>query len=205
MTRRALLWSLAAAAVVLLVGLAVLMVAPGGPSSSASGVNPGIGGPFRLIDQRGQAVNQSVLKGKWSAIFFGYTYCPDVCPTTLQTLGAASNQLGQKAKAFQVVFVTVDPQRDTPKQLNDYLTSAAYSKSVIGLTGSEDEIAVVTKAYGVYSQKQGTGADYTVNHSSAIYLMNPKGQFDSVIPYGLGPEQVRDRVLKAMRENAAAG
>ena len=75
---------------------------------------------------------------------------------------------------------------------------------MVGLTGSDDQIETVTKAYGVYSQKQGSGADYTVNHSSAIYLMNPKGQFDSVIPYGLSPEQVRDRVLKAMRENAAA-
>ena len=127
----------------------------------------------------------------------------DVCPTTLQTLGGASDQLGPKAKQFQVVFITVDPERDTPKQLNDYLTSAAYSRGVVGLTGSDDQIAAVTKAYGVYSQKQGTGADYTVNHSSAIYLMNPKGQFDSVIPYGLTPDQVRERLVKAMRENDA--
>jgi len=102
-----------------------------------------------------------------------------------------------------VVFITVDPQRDTPKQMNDYLTSAAYSRGVVGLTGSDDQIATITKAYGVYSQKQGSGADYSVDHSSAIYLMNPQGQFDSVIPYGLTPDQVRDRLLKAMRENVA--
>ncbi len=199
MSRRTLFWILAGLAAVALAGLIVWRAAPiAAPSPSAS-----IGGPFQLVDQHGQAVNQTVLKGKWSAIFFGYTYCPDVCPTTLQTLGGASDQLGPKAKAFQVVFITVDPQRDTPKQMNDYLTGAAYSKGVVGLTGTDDQIETVTKAYGVYSQKQGAGADYTVNHSSAIYLMNPRGQFDSVIPYGLTPDQVRDRVLKAMRENAA--
>ena len=201
MTRRSLFWILAGLAAAVLVGLAVWRMAP---TVSAPGPTANVGGPFQLVDQRGQPVNQTLLKGKWSAIFFGYTYCPDVCPTTLQTLGGAAEQLGPKAKQFQVVFITVDPQRDTPKQMNDYLTSAAYSKGVVGLTGSDDQIETVTKAYGVYSQKQGSGADYTVNHSSAIYLMNPKGQFDSVIPYGLSPEQVRDRVLKAMRENAAA-
>ena len=202
MTRRSLFWILAGLAAVVLVGLMVWRAAPPG-SSSSSAAAAGIGGPFQLVNQQGRPVDQSLLKGKWSAIFFGYTYCPDVCPTTLQTLGGASDQLGAKAKQFQVVFITVDPQRDTPKQLNDYLTGAAYSKGVIGLTGSDDQIAAVTKAYGVYSQKQGTGADYTVNHSSAIYLMNPKGQFDSVIPYGLTPDQVRDRLVKAMRENDA--
>ncbi len=202
MTRRSLFWILAGLAAVVLVGLVVWRTAPSGSLSSTT-ATAGIGGPFQLVDQRGRAVDQTLLKGRWSAIFFGYTYCPDVCPTTLQTLGGASDQLGPKAKQFQVVFITVDPERDTPKQLNDYLTSAAYSRGVVGLTGSDDQIAAVTKAYGVYSQKQGTGADYTVNHSSAIYLMNPKGQFDSVIPYGLTPDQVRERLVKAMRENDA--
>ena len=204
MTRRSLFWILAGVAALVLVGLLVWRTAPAG-SSASSTATAGIGGPFQLVNQQGRPVDQSLLKGKWSAIFFGYTYCPDVCPTTLQTLGAASDQLGPKAKQFQVVFITVDPQRDTPKQLGDYLSSAAYSKGVVGLTGTDDQIAAVTKAYGVYSQKQGTGADYTVNHSSAIYLMNPRGQFDSVIPYGLTPDQVRDRLVKAMRENDAGG
>ena len=201
MNRRSLFWSVAGLAAVVLVGLAVWRAAP--TASSASNATASIGGPFQLVDQHGKTVNQSLLKGKWSAIFFGYTYCPDVCPTTLQTLGGAANQLGPKAKQFQVVFITVDPQRDTPKQMNDYLTSAAYSRGVVGLTGSDDQIATITKAYGVYSLKQGSGADYSVDHSSAIYLMNPQGQFDSVIPYGLTPDQVRDRLLKAMRENVA--
>jgi protein SCO1/2 len=199
MNRRFLPWIFAGLAAVVVVGLLVWRTAP----SASSAATTGIGGPFQLVDQHGQAVNQTILKGKWSAIFFGYTYCPDVCPTTLQTLGGASDQLGPKAKAFQVVFITVDPDRDTPKQMNDYLTGAAYSRGVVGLTGSEAQIDAITKAYGVYSQKQGSGSDYSVNHSSAIYLMNPAGGFDSVIPYGLTPDQVRDHVLKSMRENAA--
>jgi protein SCO1/2 len=157
-----------------------------------------IGGPFQLVDQNGRAVDQHILKGKWSAVFFGYTYCPDVCPTTLQTLATAEQQLGPQAKDFQVIFVTVDPARDTPSQLKAYLSSDSFPKGAIGLTGSTDQIAAITKAYGVYFQKQGTGADYSVNHSSAIYLMNPKGAYDSVIGAGLTPDQTRQAIQRGM-------
>lgn len=201
MNRRILLWVAAGIALLAVAGLIAWRVPVGGAGTASAA----IGGPFQLVDQHGKTVDQSLLKGKWTAVFFGYTFCPDVCPTTLQTLGAASDQLGAKAKTFQVVFVTVDPQRDTPKQMNDYLTGAAYSRNVIGLTGSDSQVEGAIKAYRVYAQKAGTGANYAVDHSSAVYLMNPRGEFDSVIPYGLTPDQVRDRVLKAMRENAAGG
>lgn len=159
-----------------------------------------IGGPFQLVDQNGHAVDQSLLKGKWTAMFFGYTYCPDVCPTTLQTLGGATDRLGAKAKDFQVVFVSVDPARDTPAQLKDYLSNGAFGHGVIGLTGTPAQVAQAANAYKVYFQKSGTGANYAVDHSSAIYLMNPKGQFDSVIAFGLSPDQTRDQILKAMSQ-----
>jgi protein SCO1/2 len=168
-----------------------------GPRPHADG--PAIGGDFQLVDQTGHRVDQSLLRGKWTAVFFGYTYCPDVCPTTLQTLGAAAAGLGDRRGDFQVVFITIDPARDTPSQLKDYLSSAAFAPGVIGLTGRPDQIARVAKAYGVYFQQQGTGAGYSVDHSSAIYLMNPQGRFDSAIPYGLTPQQMRDGLLKAMR------
>jgi protein SCO1/2 len=169
---------------------------PGGPSGSANSAQ--IGGPFQLTDQTGRQVNEGVLKGKWTAVFFGYTYCPDVCPTTLQTLGSASELLGAKAKAFQVVFVTVDPARDTPAQLKDYLSSSSFPRGIVGLTGTPDQIGKVAGEYKVYFQKNGSGANYSVDHSSAIYLMNPKGEFDSVIAFGLTPEQTRDQIAKAM-------
>jgi protein SCO1/2 len=169
-----------------------------GGAGSAKAPAVQLGGPFQLTDQTGKAVDQSLLKGKWTAVFFGYTYCPDVCPTTLQTLGSASELLGAQAKALQVVFVTVDPARDTPAQLKDYLSSASFPRGIVGLTGSADQIAKVAGEYKVYFQKNGGGANYSVDHSSAIYLMNPKGEFDSVIAFGLTPEQTRDQIAKAM-------
>lgn len=158
-----------------------------------------IGGPFHLVDQAGRPQDQRLLLGKWTAVFFGYTYCPDVCPTTLQTLGSATGLLGDQAKAFQVVFITVDPTRDSPAQLKDYLSSASFPHGVIGLTGSPAQIAAAAAAYKVYFQKAGGDANYSVDHSAAIYLMNPRGDFDSVIPYGLTPQQTRDQILKAMQ------
>jgi protein SCO1/2 len=160
---------------------------------------PAIGGDFQLVDQNGRPVDQTLLKGKWTAVFFGYTYCPDVCPTTLQTLGAAESGLGAAKSKFQIVFITVDPRRDTPAQLKDYLSSSAFAPGVVGLTGAPAQIARVAREYGVYYQRQGSGETYGVDHSSAIYLMNPDGRFDSVIPYGLTPQQAREDLLKAMR------
>jgi protein SCO1 len=186
----------------ILVGLAALGLvlfvamrsgAPAPPSGAAA-----IGGPFQLTDQSGRSVDQHILKGKWSAVFFGYTFCPDVCPTTLQTLAAAQQGLGAQTKDFQVVFVTVDPARDTPAQLKAYLSSDSFPRGAIGLTGTTEQVAAITRAYGVYFQKQGSGPDYSVNHSSAIYLMNPNGAYDSVISAGLTPDQTRGAILKAM-------
>ena len=169
----------------------------------ATGSGGAVGGPFQLVDTSGKPVDQSVLKGKWSAVYFGYTYCPDVCPTTLTTLGGAIDRMGARAKDFQVVFITVDPHRDTPAQLKNYLSSAEFPRGVIGLTGSDAQVAKVAQAYKVYYQKAGTGAAYSVDHSSAIYLMDPKGQFDTVIPYGLTPDQAKDSIVKAMQDEAA--
>jgi len=163
-----------------------------------------IGGDFHLVDQTGKPVDQTLLKGKWTAVFFGYTYCPDVCPTTLTTLGSAVDELGPKAKDFQVVFITVDPHRDTPAQLKGYLSSSSFPKGTIGLTGTDQEIATAANAYKVYFAKQGSGASYSVDHSSAIYLMNPGGRFDSVIPYGITPDQTRDDIVKAMSAGQGA-
>jgi protein SCO1/2 len=163
-----------------------------------------IGGPFQLVDQTGRSVDQSVLKGKWSAVFFGFTNCPDACPTTMFALGQAEKLLGPKAEDFQTVFLSVDPARDTPKQLASFLATDAFPRQVIGLTGTPEQVAAAAKAYHVYFQKAGTGPAYTVDHTTFTYLMNPKGRFACVIPYNETPEQIAAKVKAAMAKGAGA-
>ena len=172
---------------------ALLVAACGGGDQVA------IGGPFRLVDQNGAARDQSLLKGRWSAVYFGYTFCPDVCPTTLQMLAEAQDRLGPKAARFQVVFISVDPGRDTPRQLKAYLANPAFPKGTIGLTGSPAEVAATAKAYHLFYQKQGAGADYEVQHTSAVYLMNPRGRFDRVVAFGVTPDEAARQISDAMR------
>jgi len=160
------------------------------------------GGPFNLVDQDGHAVDQRVLNGKWSIVFFGYTFCPDFCPTTLTTLGQAMTQLGPAAQQVQVVFITVDPDRDSPKELKTYLSSRVFPKNIIGLTGTPAQIAQAAKAYVVYYQKDGTGPSYTVDHSTVLYLMDPNGRFHGVIADGLTPQEEARQITAAI--NGAA-
>jgi protein SCO1/2 len=156
-----------------------------------------IGGPFRLTDETGAPVDQRILKGKWSAVYFGYTFCPDVCPTTLAALAGAISDLGARSKAFQVIFITVDPQRDTPAQLRSYLSSSSFPRGVIGLTGTDNEIKAVAGAYRVYYSRHGGGADYSVDHTSIIYLMDPQGRFVRPIPAD-APAAMAKQIAAAM-------
>jgi protein SCO1/2 len=164
-----------------------------------------IGGPFRLIDQDGRAVDQSLLNGKWTAVFFGYTYCPDVCPTTLTVLGQTQAELGPKAKALQVLFVSVDPDRDTPAQLKTYLSSPVFPKGTLGLTGAPAQVAQAAKAYRVIYLKEGTGSAYSVTHSSAIYLMDPKGRFDRALEANMTPQEMAQQIADAMSKGPKTG
>ncbi|CAN7504145.1 SCO family protein [Phenylobacterium sp. LjRoot219] len=163
-----------------------------------------VGGPFQLVDQTGRKVDQSVLKGKWSAVFFGFTYCPDACPTTLFALGQAEQLLGPKADDFQTVFISVDPARDTPAKVAEYLATDAFPKRSLGLTGTADEVAAAARAYRVYFQKAGEGEAYNVDHSTITYLMSPKGRFVCVIPYNTPPEQIAAKVKAAMAKGPGA-
>lgn len=160
---------------------------------------PAVGGPFRLTDTSGARVDEGVLKGKWSLVFFGFTYCPEACPTTLAALGKAMADLGPKAKDVQVVFISVDPERDTPAALKAYLASPAFPKGTIGLTGSKADVAQVAKAYHVFYQKTGAGPDYSIDHSTMIYVMDPRGRFRKLIPYGVAPDEVRRQLEDARR------
>jgi protein SCO1/2 len=170
----------------------------GGGGTVASSGEALIGGPFQLVDQNGKPTDQNVLKGKWSAVFFGYTYCPDVCPTTLQALAQAETKLGAKANQLQVVFISVDPERDTPTQMKTYLSTPAFPKGTIGLTGTPAQVAAAAKAYRVYYQKDGAGDGYSVAHSSVVYLMNPAGKFDRALTESQTPSEVAAQIGQAM-------
>ncbi len=137
-----------------------------------------IGGPFVLEDGNGQAVTNRSFSGKYMLVYFGYTYCPDVCPTTLNEVAGAIEKLGPKAERVQPLFITVDPQRDTPAAMKQY--TAAFSPRIIGLTGTPEQIGNVEREYHVYAAKHVTGPgpnDYGMDHSSILYLMGPDGHF----------------------------
>jgi protein SCO1/2 len=188
-----------ALALAILTGLAIRKGVLGPQSNSAA-----IGGPFQLVGADGRTVDQDVLKGKWSVVFFGFTHCPDICPTTLFELGQVEPALGGKAKDFQAVFVTVDPQRDTPAVLKEYLANEAFPKRLVGLTGSAAQVHAAAKAYRAFYQKQGEGADYVVNHAAYSYLMNPQGGFVCVLPYELTPDQTAGKIQAAMARGPRA-
>lgn len=186
--------ALLALALAILTGLAVKKGVLGPKEQTAA-----VGGPFQLVDQSGATVDQQVLKGKWSAVFFGFTYCPEACPTTLFALGQAEKLLGPKARDFQTVFISVDPGRDTPRQMKTYLANPAFPRAVIGLTGSQAQTDAAASAYHVFHQKAGDGPDYVINHSTITYLMTPKGRFACFIPYGATPEQMAAKITTAMQ------
>lgn len=194
MSRRILaLIAVLALALAILTGLAVRKGVLGPQPQTAA-----IGGPFQLVDSSGRTVDQEVLRGKWSVVFFGFTRCPDICPTTLFELAQVEPLLGASGKDVQTVFVSVDPGRDTPQQMAAYIANPAFPKHLVGLTGSDAQVAAAAKAYRVYYQKQGEGADYTVNHAAYSYLMTPKGRFACVLPYGQGPEKTAARIQAAI-------
>ena len=138
---------------------------------------------IELIDQNGIARNEDDFADRPIALFFGFTYCPDVCPTTLTMLAAARDNLdsaGINTKALQIIFITVDPERDTPEQLKQYLS--LFDANVTGLTGSPDKVRSVLQQFGVYAQKNGQGdADYLYDHSAAIFLYRDDGSFKGTI------------------------
>ena len=164
---------------------------------------PDVGGPFQLVNQDGQAVDQTLLDGKWSLVFFGFTYCPDYCPTTLSMLQATKTALGERADDVQIIFISIDPERDTPQALKDYLSSDGFPEGVIGLTGTPAQVRAAADAYRAVYQKVGEGEAYTMNHSLTIYLMGPDGRLRSPLGHDLGPANAARIIEQAMaRENA---
>ncbi|KAA0676676.1 SCO family protein [Roseomonas genomospecies 6] len=151
-----------------------------------------IGGPFTLTDQDGRTVTDADYRGKYLLIYFGYTYCPDVCPTELGTMARAMDLLGRQADKVQPMFISVDPERDTVAHLKDYV--GLFHPSLVGLTGTPEQVKAAAKAYRVYyakaPQKDGKPEDYLMDHSSFLYLMGPDGRFLGVYPAGTTADRV---------------
>ena len=164
---------------------------------SASGEDPvnvpagvPIGGAFELIDEKGQRVTDADYRGRWMLVFFGYTNCPDECPLTLQKMATMLQNMGQLADRLAPLFITVDPARDTPERLASYLEN--FDTRIVGLTGTNEEIATVAKAYRVYyeagkTEESGAGL---VSHSTFLYLMDPSGKLNALFSQDVTPEKL---------------
>lgn len=169
-------------AVALVSATAWLVFRPGGPLVGAPQAVVEIGGPFELTTHEGTTLSSADLAGSPFAVFFGFTHCPEVCPTTLWEMSGALAELGDDADRLRVLFVTVDPERDTPELLATYLQS--FDRRIVGLTGSAAEIEAVATAYRAYWRKVPTDdGDYTMDHTASVYLMDAEGRFAGTIAY----------------------
>jgi len=169
---------------IVLLGLAVAATLPRLTQASSA---PSIGGPFTLVDGAGHSVTDRDYRGKWRLMYFGYTHCPDACPTTLSDIGAALDKLPAAARQKLVVlFVTVDPARDTPQVIGAY--AKAFGPEFVGLTASQAAITAVEQSFRVYAARHELkGGDYAMDHSSIIYVMDPDGHFVTVLDDSLKP------------------
>jgi protein SCO1/2 len=187
--------------VVFLVGLAVLLTTALfilQPQQQQNAGRVPIGGPFQLTSHEGKPFTDADLKGKPFVVFFGFTHCPEVCPTTLYDLTQDLEALGSDSGKLQVAFITVDPAQDTPELMKTYL--ASFDPRIVGLTGTDEQIAAVAKAYKIYYRKVPTDSGYTMDHSATIFLMDSKGDF-----YGTSnfqeTQEIRRSKLKQLIKN----
>ncbi len=155
---------------------------------------PQVGGPFTLTDHTGRKVSEADFAGRFMLIYFGFTYCPDICPTEMQTFAEVMDRLGPLADRVQPLLITVDPARDTPEHLAGYVM--LFHPRLVGLTGTEAQIAQVARAYRVYYAKtEVKGPDtYLMDHSAAVYLMGPDGRFVSIFGRGVPAERIADQI-----------
>jgi protein SCO1 len=196
-------WILYAAIVACLALTGVFWLRTGGMNvvqRGSAGISAAVavGGPFSLLDDHGQPVTDQTWRGRWMLVYFGYTFCPDVCPTELQTIAAALEKLGPQAKAVVPLFITIDPERDTPAALANYVK--LFDDRLIGLTGSPDQIASVARAYRVYYAKvtPKDSISYLMDHSSFIYLMGPDGKLRSLFRPGESAQELADGIRARM-------
>jgi protein SCO1 len=161
--------------------------APGGPAVAA----------FQLVDQDGAAVTERVMLGRPAVVFFGFTYCPDVCPTTLASMSALLGRLGADAGRLGVFFVSVDPERDTPGEMKKYLSS--FDPRIRGLTGTVEQITALGRPLGVYFAKAKSGDSYTMDHTASVFLLDAEGRFRGTIAYGEDAGVAEEKVRALLR------
>ena len=157
---------------------------------------PNIGGPFTLTDGDGRTVTDQTYRGKWLLVYFGYTYCPDACPTGLNNIAGALKLLGGDADKIQPLFITVDPARDTAAAMKAYV--AAFDPRIAGLTGTPEQIDAVARAYRAYYKRVGEGDDYVMDHSVAIYVMDPEGKYSTALRHTATPQEIAASLEKLL-------
>lgn len=157
-----------------------------------------VGGPFSLLDADGKRVTENDFAGKKLLVFFGFTSCPDVCPGGLQVISAALEKLGPKADKLTPIFITLDAERDTPAKVGAYAKS--FSPKLVGLSGSDADVTAAAKAYRVYFKKVpgSDPANYNIDHSSIIYLMDESGQYVTHYPYPVTVDELADKLDKVL-------
>lgn len=153
-----------------------------------------VGGPFTLVNQDGETVTEETYRGKYMLIYFGFTFCPDVCPTELGFMTAALDQIGDKAEKVQPIFITIDPERDTPEVMARYVK--LFSPRLVGLTGTPEQIDNVAKSYHVFYRKAEDehSTDYTMDHSSIVFLMGPDGEYLKLFPPQTPPDKMAETI-----------
>jgi protein SCO1/2 len=158
------------------------------------------GAPFTLVDQNGQAITEAAFRGQPSAVFFGFTHCPEVCPTTLFEMTGWLDKLGDEGKNIRAYFVTVDPERDTAEVMKSYVGNV--SERITGITGEPDKVLAMAKSFGIFSRKVDLeGGDYTMDHTASVILLDSKGDFAGTIAY----EEDPDTALAKMKRLATEG
>ena len=192
----------------LAIGLAgLLLVAAGALLALALRDNPkgvagtvlasAIGGPFQLVDQNGKPFSETDLVGKWHLVFFGYTHCPDACPTALNEMSLALERLGKKREEVGIVYITVDPERDTPEVMKSYV--ASFDAPIVALTGSAEQVDKVARAYRVYYAKHSRpDGGYDMDHSAVIYVMDPQGRFTATFTPDSTAAAMAERLQKLL-------
>ncbi len=199
-------WGLYGLVVLAALGWGVLWLRGGDPLLALRGASSGlavpagvsVGGPFALVDTQDRPVTDASFAGRWMLVYFGYTFCPDVCPTELQTISNALDKLGPMAAKVVPVFITVDPERDTPKALADYVK--LFDDRLVGLTGTPAQVAAAAKAYRVYYAKvtPKDSSTYLMDHSSFAYLMGPDGKFQALFRQGTTAQEMADAIRAKM-------